>query len=478
MITVKSKLPILIIFTALIPLAISIFNSGYHYVFDNDELNHVQLMYLYAQGLRPYLDIYNSVYSPLFEWFLMPLFTIFGFSFSTIYLARYVMIVLFALRVMVSFVLVRKIFGARIAYIFVPMFLLDPFVVFSSMQARPDNLMMTTYTIGLLFWAHAMTAPKASRIFWAGFFLALPLLILPKVLPSVGILIIASLIHLFIKKKPGFIVPGMLGFLTPVAIFSSYFLMQGSFAEMFRQSILEAKAAYSYFSISIPLGNFYIPDNFYIYGAMGKPLSWFYAWMLPYAAVIGAYIVISGKKNLLKITLALTLLAQWTVLFFLQVVFMQHYLPISWLYAVFAAVLVDSILTLFRPAFIPLIFVCLLLIFTSVKTNNARSYVNSKELITAVTKRWKEIPEGSYTFPNYLFRPSMYPITYGYFIGNVPPVILNRLPSITKKLEEHKVQYLLIDDYLMNKLSPEVQTYIRMHYARVPGDPELMLLSK
>jgi hypothetical protein len=92
-----------------------------------------------------------------------------------------------------------------------------------------------------------------------------------------------------------------------------------------------------------------------------------------------------------------------------------------------------------------------------------------------MTARWKQIPEGTYTFPNYLFRPSMYPITYGYFIGNVPPVILNRLPSITGSLEKYDVKILLVDDYLLSKLPVDVAMYINEHYSRVKGDAEMML---
>lgn len=498
MITMKSKFSrlslhtslFIIISVALIPLIISIFKSGYAYVFDNDELNHAQLIFLYANGSRPYLDIYNSVYSPLFGWFLLPIYQLLGFTFSTLYMTRYVMIILFAIRVIVSFVMVYRVFGRRIAYLFVAMFLLDPFVIFSSMQARPDNLMMTVYSVGLLFYVRAILRPSTRGMFIAASCMALSLLILPKLVPSIGIIIAATIIFFSIKKKPAYILSGLFGFLVPLVLFSFYFLVHGSFEEMIKQSLFEAKAAYSYFSIMVPLGNFYIPDNFYIYGSMGKPLTWFYAWFLPFGASIGIFITIQhylerhsiDQAGMLKIILGITLLVQWGVLFFLQVVFMQHYLPISWLYGVFAAVFIDSILTMtsrYRTGHIAtsllLFIVCMTLVHTSVKANNARSYVNSTELINRVTKRWQQIPEGTYTFPNYLFRPSMYPITYGYFIGNVPPVILNRLPPITARIEEYDVQYLLVDDYLMGKLPAPVRTYITAHYARVPGDNELMV---
>jgi len=484
-----TKLLIIIIGIALIPLVISIVKSGYLYVLDNDEFNHVQLTYLYAHGSRPYLDIYNSVYTPLFGWFLLPVFRTMGFSFATIAFTRYIMILLFAIRVVASFFIVHKIFGKRIAYLFIPMFLLDPFVVFSSMQIRPDNLMMTVYTVGLLLFTLALYKPKPASSYMAGIFLGTSLLILPKILPSIGIMLIALSVWSIIKKKYIFAGASLVGLASPFVLFAFYCLLNGSFTEMFTQAVLEAKAAYSHFPIHIPLGNFYIPDNFLVYGTMGKPLTWFYAWFLPFAACIGIFVTVMEylKKHfidtsgVLKLMLALSLFAQWGALFFLQVIFMQHYLPISWLYALFAAVTIDYTLTTISTykgaratAKIALTVLAVVMILTSIRNNIHRSKMDSTNLITAFTNRWLQIPEGTYTFPNYLFRPSIFPVTYGYFIGNVPPAILNRLPNIPARIEQYQIPFLLVDEYLMSKLPVEVAAYIQNHYTRVDGDGELM----
>jgi hypothetical protein len=483
-----TKLLLFFIFIALIPLVVSIIKSGYLYVLDNDELNHVQLTYLYAHGSRPYLDIYNSVYTPLFGWFLLPIFGAMDFSFETIAFTRYIMIILFAIRVIASYVLVHKIFGRRIAYLFLPMFLTDPFVIFSSMQIRPDNLMMTLYSVGFLLFSLGMYGSK-KLLFVAGVLLSTSLLVLPKILPAVGVILLGSIAYCLLRKKHIAFTTTFLGLISPFILFVFYGIVSGSLAEIGMQAIVEAKAAYSYFSIGIPLGNFYIPGNFFVYGSSGKPLTWFYAWLLPHAAAAGIFITVMEyvrKRSvdaigILKLMLVATLLLQWGVLFFLQVVFMQHYLPISWLYVLFTAVAIEHVLVTvstyrhgLTTSHIVLTVLGLALIITSIKTNIGRSKVDSKELIATMKKRWEQIPEGTYTFPNYLFRPSMFPITYGYFIGNVPPVILNRLPSIIKRIEQHNVQYLLVDDYLMGKLPEDVRIYIQNRYTRVPGDGELM----
>lgn len=485
--TMKSKLHSILLWIvalALIPLIYSIVQSGYNYMLDSDELNHIQLAYLYGHGMQPYLDIYNSVYTPLFGWFLLPFFSFMGFTFGTIAFTRYIMIVLFAIRVGASFLVVKHIFGKRVSFLFLPMFLLDPFVIFSSMQIRPDNLMMTVYSVGLLAYVMAILSPTPKKWFTTGVLLATALLILPKILPSIGLLAIGALVYWWVKKKFTFILPAALGFIAPFLVFILYCLLNGSFNEMVTQAVLEAKAAYSYFPVTIPLGNFYIPNNFFVYGTMGKPLTWFYVWFLPFAGVAGLYTMVMeylknrrvNERQTVKLILAASLLAQWGTLFFLQVVFMQHYLPISWLYALFSAVAIDQILTIMGTKVLRIVlFTCFIaLIITGYKTNIGRSKADSAYLISTITNRWKQIPEGTLTFPNFLFRPAMYPVTYGYFVGNVPPVILNRLPSITARLEQYKVPYLLIDSYLMSKLPVDVQDYVNQKYDHVSGDNELM----
>jgi len=484
-----TQLLLLIIGIALVPLIISVFRSGYTYIFDNDELYHSQLAFLYATGFRPYLDIYNSVYPPLFGWFLDIFFKISGFTIAGLYSARYAMIVLFGIRVVASFAIVRKLFSKRIAILFTPMFLLDPFVIFSSMQIRPDNLMMTIYTIGLFLFA--MGFLDSSNVLIAGSaLLSVSVLILPKVVPGVALLFLAAFLYYGIQKKFSRIGGMIAGALAPVLLFSMYCIANGSFWEMLTQTVFEAKAAYSAFSVQIPLGNFYIPGNIYVYGMMGRPVHWFFVWFLPYAACGGVVLTVIGflksarpdRQRIMRFVLACTLLVQWASLFFLPCVFMQHYIPISWLYAVFTAVTIDAILTelsVYRfgttIAKILLTFCCLVLISVSIKANTNRSKMDSAWLITYITNRWATIPPNTYTFPNFLFRPTIHPITYGYFYGNVPLVIRNRLPSVIDRIKVHDVKTLLVDGYLMSKLPEDIQAYITNNYSRVPGDDELMV---
>ena len=139
----------LIFIAATFLLLLSVLKSGLLYQYDNDELSHTQYAYLLRNGLSPYTS-FIMTFTPLFHWFILPIFNILGFNFSAIFVARIIMIVLFLARITLSHLIVRLIFGKLIAYIFVPLQLLDPFTVFSAMQIRQDNLMITVFLLGLL----------------------------------------------------------------------------------------------------------------------------------------------------------------------------------------------------------------------------------------------------------------------------------------------------------------------------------------
>lgn len=460
MMKMKSKLPWVVGLLIGIPLILSVFSSGYFYQFDIDELHHANLVYLYHLGLVPYKDIYNSVYTPLFEWFLTPLFFIKGFSFDTIALSRFLMIALFIIRTTASFLLVQAVFDSIVALLFLPLFLLDPFVVFSSMQVRPDNLMMTLWTIGLLLLAR-------KRQFSSGICIGLALLTLIKILPSFFIVLVLLILY---RRLLRFAV----GFAIPIILFLLYLTYVGALPEFIRQ-FGQSKTAYDIFRYPVPIGNFYLPNNIYVFGSAGKPLPWVYVWILPLLAAAGVYQLVThlNKKDMLPILLMLSLGAQWFSLFPLPVVFMQHYLPISWLFSVFAAVSLSQIIQ--KNKIVAIFFlICFVLFATaSTKANINRSHMEGGELIARYEFLWRKIPADKSAFPALLFRPPVYPVPFGYYLGNVPDPILSRLPPIPETLEAKRVQFLLIDDYLWSLLKPDVQSYITNHYVREQGDPEL-----
>jgi len=231
------------------------------------------------------------------------------------------------------------------------------------------------------------------------------------------------------------------------------------------------------------------PDNAWIFGSMGKPATWVYLWLISPIGLTGVYhafhkILEKGRQStgdVVTIILGVTFLVQWALLFALQVAFMQHYMPLNWLGAVFGAYAIDQLLIASRHHrfMYPLVALFFIVTFawitkTSINNNYARSTITGEPTIDSFKARWLQISPSQAVFPGFLFRPSSYPIPYGGFIGDIPKTILDRLPDIATTIETSRPQ-ILMDEYTLNHLPDDALLYVRDNYTRVAGDSELMV---
>lgn len=470
-------------------LLISVFQSGYSYQFDTDELHHANLVYLYLHGYVPYRDIYNSFYTPLFEWLIAPAFIFFGFSFKTITFTRFIMILLLAIRMIAMYKFVKTVWSRRTALIALPLFLLDPFLVYSGMQIRPDNLMMTVFTIGLAVLASAYTKHSRKLKYIAAFIFGVSLIVFVKVVPSLLVVAIVLIYKEIRDKQYKTLITMALVSLIPVLLFVSYGAVVGALPEMYKQLIVEAQASYSVWEYPVYFGFYNEPNNAFIYGTMGNPITWIYVWVLPILGGAGLYhvaqnVITKKEKSSIapmKIMTVLLCVAQLIVIFKVPSVYMQHYLPLNWLYAMFGAVVISDLLdalsaypVVWYSAVVLFLWIFVSLTRASIGFNEYRSTIGNLDQIREYEARWSQIPENEPIFPGFLFRPSVYPVPFGYFIGNVPASITNRLPSIPDTLERLQLKHLILDDYTFVRLPEIAQTYITNHYTRVPGDNALM----
>jgi len=467
-------------------LAYSVFRSGYHYTFDYDELHHAQLVWLYAHGYKPFLDIYNAVYTPPFEWVIGPVYRLFGFTIQAIQYTRWVMIALFVVRIAAGYLLVRRIFGKLAAALFIPVYLLDPFTVFSGMQIRPDNLMTTIFIAGILFLALGESRRSLRLTFLAGAFISASPLVLLKTAPSVIATAVIFAIYSILRRQWKNLGVFSIGFLLSPILFSLYFASYGAFGRMIQEVIIESVVSYNTFQFPVQLGFFYAPNNSFIYGLPGKPLTWIYAWILPITAFAGLYHILhtvtgrgaKDKLDSIRIMLCTSLILQWGALFFYPSVFIQHYLPVSWLFAVFTAVCIAEIIAVVRrplllhyAVWLTLIVIFIALVRTSYAANLVRAGNDSRDVVNKVNALWQIVPDGTYVFPSVLFRPQAYPDPYGYPIANIAPEVLARLPKIPDALEQYQVPILLLDDYMLRFLSYDDMRYIKAHYRQDKQNP-------
>lgn len=464
-------------------LAYSVFRSGYFYTFDNDEYLHAHVVYLLDHGKFMFRDIF-SVYTPIYHWFLLPFYKLYGYSLETIQFSRYVMILLFVFRLCAGVYVTFKLFGKRTAMLFLPLHLLDPFAVFTNMQIRPDNLMLTAYCLGL---ASLITAVGKKTITWwviAAVGLSIAVLTNIKIIPVAGITTVLTLVYLWKQKQNRLLLWFIAGGVVPTLLFCSYFVSIGTFGSMLQQIAVDARLTNETRMFPVPPGFFYHPNNILVFGAPERPLNWVYAWFLPLAAFSGTYqLILSWLKDkkytsqsFPQLILAGGLVTAWSSLLAVRSLFIQYYIPTTWFFAILAAVSINGLLKHISNTKITTIILTLGLIILahqSYTANLVRATSRGDDFKQMIVRRWQQIPENQAVFPDFLFRPSVYPISFGYGIGEIPLPILNRFIPITRAIDENTLPFVLIDSYQLNLLPPEYKGYIEQNFRSIsPADPD------
>lgn len=483
----------LLIIGAFLILISSVFRSGYSYMFDQDEFLHSQIAYLIFSGYKPFFNLYTS-WTPIFHWLLVPILALNNFSFDSLLSGRILMIALFAIRIILSFLLVKKLFGKKTAILFVFLLLLDPFTVFTAMQIRPDNLMITLFTLGLLIFTYAIYKSSKLLLFYSGFIFALSVLTCLKIAPGIMAVTLFFIIYVFRRRSLLKGAAFFSGMFFAGALIIVYFWSQNTLFQMIQQVTIDATTLHNSIWNYTGLGYFYAPENGNLYGLPGKPLNWIYVWILPILAFMGVSQIVqsfftkSHKKNeprIVLIILVAVFIFHWISLFFYHSVFLQYYVPISWLYALFSAVIIDYFDKITHSFIVVnlLYRVCLFilivsLIFISIKANNQRStnlsYQWQNQMLSS---RWAKIPKNSFVFPFLTFRPIAEPfLSLFYYISGLPKPIVDRYPPLLNTLKTYNVSYLLINDHLTYYyITPEIQAYINENFIQDPTDKELWI---
>lgn len=474
------KLNALITVIVVILLFYSVIRSGLFYEYDIDELNHTQNAYLIGNGYKPYTS-FHMIFTPLFYWFQMPVYKTGGFNFDSIARMRIVMMTLFILRLFILFFLIKKIFGKLIALLFIPLLLLDPFSTFSASQIRPDNLMMVIFSLGMLTLSIALEKLSRPLFFLSGALFSLSFAVLIKILPGIAILIWIFTIYCYLKKSWKNFLFFLLGFPVPWVFLFLYFFLQGNLTDFLQNVFIFAFLNNISVLNSTPLSFFYSRTNLILFGTSDMQLPWVYVHFLPVLTIGGvlitAYPILCLRKRIsypefLKIALIglLSIFALWVLT--IPGVYVQYFLPLSWIMALFASVFLFTFFTWVRKksliGFVFTMLLCLtlfvLLTKDTIEVNSARAEMTSEKIIEYNTSQWMVIPPGEATFPNMLFRPIGYPLVYGAFIGDTNPYVLKRWGKVEDYLKKRNVKYIFKNTYLWQHLSPSTRDYIDRNY--------------
>lgn len=465
-------------------LSYSVIRSGLYYQYDIDELFHVQYAYLLARGALPFRDFYVGPYPPFFQYLLIPVLALTGAGWGAVFAMRLVMAGVFALRVSATAALVGKLFGRLAAALFTVLFLMDPFTVFSGGQIRPDNLMMLFFMLGLYLIHEGLLRLTSTKLWWAGLFLGLSVVCLPKIIPSVLVALVVAGIFLLYQREKLKLWPLAVGFFSPLVIFTAWLSWSGSLPAAYLQLVSDLWLFAGGFRDTVTLVNFYWPDNIYVFGIPGTPISWVYAIVFLLLGAGGWQQMLLtvlrskrwGAKEAIVAIIAGVGLVNFLLLFLVKSVFLQYFLPVSWVLAVGGSVGLAAIYSylpkqrVLTGAVICVSLVIYVLIsWEMAKVNTARSTISVGQWQEKLSVWWTAVPVDATVFPAVLFRPLGLPLLNGYFQGtwDLAPQISGRYPLINY-LQTGNIEYLVLNPGDLVKFDAATGDYISAHYQLLP----------
>lgn len=461
--------------------------SGVLFQLDRDEFVHAQFSYLLLHGIIPYRQFFMT-YTPIFDWFITPIFIRVGYTMSAMSLVRWLMVAIFLLRIVASGWIVLRIFGKRVAALFIFLFLMDPFTMYTSMQIRPDNLMMLLFTAGIAFLVYALAKHKFGYFFWSGMLLATSGLVLIKIAPSLVVIWVAILLYGHTRQYYPSVKVFSLGFVLPVVIFFLFTTFMGNTNEMLQQVIKDSYAINQSQAFPIPIKHFLESNNpglYDLYGEAWTRLPYFEQAMLALAAV-GLLLVLCTKlkrlhasqpdASIVAYILAGSLIVQVASLTVVHSMNIQYFLPLTWLVDVFVAIAVMQFARvlaqwkiLYAVGIIELIIFLSLGFYDSTKANISRSRSTTNASTEWITTMWARVPENVTAYPNIPFRPLAYPLTFGYYFVDLPPSVISHLPPLVSTLEKNHVQYIL-QTYDWKAQPQDFFPYISEKYHQIDSD--------
>jgi hypothetical protein len=463
--------------------------SGFFYMFDADELMNMHMAYLISTGWHTFSQ-YFSVYSPVFHWFLTPIFSLMGYGYGALILSRYVMILLFFIRVILSTYLVYKIFGKLTAAVFLIFFLADPFTQFTAMQVRPDNLMMVFLTAALCGTAILSTWGSRKVAIFTGLFTGLSAITMIKTIPQLAVILALVTFISVRKSRSVYLKQFLIGSMIAPLLFLLIHLFNGTTSQMFQQLFIDAPLTNLTRNFPPRPWSLYLPENAFLFGFIGRPVSWLFALVLPMTGLAGFFRYLMDEENrkkaddkyYLALGLVVIMLVGFITIVNVKAVFIQYYLPVTWLYAVGTALFAVDLYDLCRKLSSPgswigiacLIFIMIGIYRGAVRANMARSLFRDPAE-QSLEKVWALIPPNAAVFPGYLFRPPAHPVGYGYFFPETPKIILNRYPSVIDTLEKGKVKYAFISDYMLSLMDYPTHQYVQSKYHRLAGYQDLLI---
>lgn len=469
--------------------------------FDVDEFAHLSWTSHWVRGVRPYID-FLTFFPPGFMVILTPLFLLKGVV--PILAGRFLMFLVFLGILGATGYLFRQLRKSWVWIVAIVILAFLPLPKDKFIEIRPDNAATLLGLLGIIFQIRWFRKKEDRDGVIAGIFHAASLLVLPKMVPQVGVAVILALAAAAlpvgetkegkeIRGKLEAILPFIIGLLIPTGLFAIWALSLGDLGTVIYSLTklpVEANKISQYF---IMLPNLFFYPNGIFYGENEYPLGLkvnHFLWIVGMG--VGAYRLVTpfltrGRQYIYE-ELLVSGIFYVHIIFYVLIVPLKHtqyLIPIAVFVAWYAADLVDSLWQRMRRSKAGLGVFVFLGILGGVTLYRAYFATNSVKLtwtnakaLSFLTELYKTIPTSEYIL-DLDGRTLYYP--YPYYACCIPfgqssEFLTRALPSLPEALEKTGTKYIYQGELnRVTTLRGEDQAYINAHYKPVNGDTQLLV---
>lgn len=437
---------------------------GIERYFDVDEFAYLHWARLVSQGQTPYVDFFFYI-PPGFLWFLAPLFLLGGGVWPVV-MARVVSWGVFVALCGAVGVLFYSLRGEKKEWwlALLPGVILSflPLPFDKLLEIRPDTLATLLVFLGMIF---QIRSPK---LFYAGLWYGLSMVVLPK---SVPLAAVAAIVVFFSSRKQ--FVPLIAGMLVPLGLLGLWLVSLGEWNTVvyaFTRLPFETQKIAQTFVMQPDL--FFYPNPTY-YGQAGwsRELVVNHAvWIVGLS--VGVYRLLTAWKESLVSGIFLVSVISFMYLYPLR--HAQYLIPIAVFVSFYAADAVFLVWQSLRKnktgqAVFFVGFVALLFLFLQVflSVNRPKLAWDNRQMLEDMKTIWQIIPKDSYVLDldgrTLYFRDPYYACCLPF--GQYAPYLSRPLPSLSEALERTNTQYIYEGQLgRVQTLTQEDQAYIQSRF--------------
>lgn len=220
-------------------ILVSIFFYSYNRKFDRDEFENIHTAWKIKEGQKIFVDFFQH-HHPFFDYMLTPVVSAYGSTVDTLFVSRYIMLVITACALAVTYLLAMRIFkNAEIGVL--SLILTSTFIAFyqKSIEIRPDVPQMLTALLAIYFLFTYYDKRSLRSLIGSALFLAISFLFLQKTFVLV-ITIGGLLVYDTLKRNVPFRYAALYGgvFVAALMPYYIYMAIDGSLERYFKMNWL------------------------------------------------------------------------------------------------------------------------------------------------------------------------------------------------------------------------------------------------